>query len=141
MMHIRKMTIADYDALYTLWMNTPELGMRDTDDSRDGIAVFLTRNPNTCFVAEEDGDVVGTILGGHDGRRALIYHMAVEVSKRKSGIGSALLNRVEEALKKEGITRAYLMAFAENQTGNAFWENHGFTQREDLVLRNKSLNM
>ena len=48
---IRKMSIEDYEAVYALWANTPNMGLRNLDDSKEGIALFLKRNPETCFVA------------------------------------------------------------------------------------------
>ena len=57
MITIRVMTIQDYDAVYDLWIHTPGMGLNSTDDSREGIAFYLKRNPETCFVAEENGKV------------------------------------------------------------------------------------
>ena len=54
---IRPMTIADYNQLHALWLSTPGMGLNTTDDSRDGIARYLRRNPNTCFVAEQGGSL------------------------------------------------------------------------------------
>ena len=68
-MNIRKMTIDDYQSVYDLWMACDGVGLNDIDDSRQGIERFLKRNPETCFVTEEDGKVVGVIMAGHDGRR------------------------------------------------------------------------
>ena len=58
-MNIRKMTIDDYQQVYDLWMACDGVGLNDIDDSRQGIERFLKRNPETCFVTEEDGKVVG----------------------------------------------------------------------------------
>ena len=68
---IRLFTIADYPDLFTLWHSLPGFnkGLRSLDDSETGIAKFLDRNPNTCFVAQMDGHIIGGILAGHDGRR------------------------------------------------------------------------
>ena len=52
-MQIRKMTIADYEKVYALWMSCKNIGFNDIDDSKEGIARFLERNPNTSFVAIE----------------------------------------------------------------------------------------
>lgn len=52
-MEIRPMRIDDYEALYQLWLSCPGMGLNDLDDSREGIAAFLERNPATCFVAAE----------------------------------------------------------------------------------------
>ena len=136
---IRKMELADYDRVYALWMSCRNMGLNDLDDSREGIARYLKRNPNSCFVAEQDGAVVGVILSGHDGRRGFIYHLAVAESFRRQGLAAKLLGRALEALKAEGISKVALVVFSRNETGNAFWESRGFTTREDLTYRNKAL--
>ena len=138
-MQIRKMTIHDYDSVYNLWLNTPGMGLNTTDDSEDGIQKYLLRNPDTCFVAEENGDIIGVILSGHDGRRGLIYHLAVKVSERERGIGSILLDNALEALINEGITKVYIIVFKNNKTGNAFWEKRGFTIPGDTLYRAKEI--
>lgn len=70
-MHIRKMTIDDYDKVYYLWMSCVGMGLNNLDDSREGIDKFILRNPDTCLVAENDFAIVGVILVGNDGRRGL----------------------------------------------------------------------
>lgn len=139
-MLIRKMTIADYDSVYELWLNTPGMGLNNLDDSRQGIEKYLQRNPETCFVAEKDNKIIGVILCGNDGRRGYIHHTAVSVSERKRGVGTALVDAAVNALKREGINKAALVVFSKNELGNSFWEKRGFTIREDLVYRNKTIN-
>ena len=91
-MNIRTMTIDDYDNIYALWMSCAGMGLNNLDDSRNGIDVFLKRNPDTCFLAEHANKVVGTILVGNDGRRGYIYHTAVHPQYRKQGIASRLVD-------------------------------------------------
>lgn len=137
---IRKMDIYDYDSVYALWSDTAGMGMRSLDDSREGITKFLNRNPDTCYVAESDLKIIGVILCGHDGRRGYIYHTAVSSGYRKQGVGKALVDAAIGALKAEGINKAALVAFKTNESGNAFWEAVGFTERDDLIYRNMSIN-
>ncbi len=139
-MKIRKMIIADYQAVYGLWSNTPGMGMRNVDDSKEGIEKYIKRNPKTCFVAEVENKIVGVILSGHDGRRGYIYHTAVSNTTRKQGIGTKLVNTAIRALKEQGINKVALVAFETNKLGNSFWKSQGFEERNDLVYRNKSLN-
>ena len=47
------MTSPDYEKVYALWMSCKNMGFNDIDDSKEGIARFLERNPNTSFVAIE----------------------------------------------------------------------------------------
>ena len=138
-MILRLLTPADYPALYALWTSIPGMGLNDVDDSPEGIARYLARNPATCFGAEEDGALVGCILAGHDGRRGYIYHTAVQPAHQKQGVGHALVQAALTALKSEGVTKVALVAFRRNERGNAFWEKEGFTLREDLSYRNLSL--
>ncbi len=137
---IRIMKIEDYEKVYDLWIHTEGMGLNTTDDSREGIAKYLLRNPNTCFVAEENGELVGVIMSGHDGRRGFIYHTTVKAEYRNRGIGKKLVDLVLDALKKEGIHKVALVAFEKNVLGNTFWEKVGFTVREDLVYRNKNIH-
>ena len=134
------MTFADYGAVYALWKGTEGMGLRSLDDSKEGIERFLRRNPSTNFVSMDEGKVTGVLLCGHDGRRGHIYHVAVDVRRRGRGIGRALLAAALDALKKEGINKAALVVFDVNSQGNAFWERVGFTERSDLVYRDKSLD-
>lgn len=135
---IRPMQVTDYAALYELWVACGN-GLNNLDDSEEGVAKYLRRNPNTSFVAEENGKVVGAVLAGHDGRRGFIQHMAVNAARRRRGIGSKLVTVCLDAMKQEGIHKVALVAFKRNQTGNAFWEQQGFTVREDLNYRNLAL--
>ena len=136
---IRVMTIDDYEKVYALWMSCKNMGFNNLDDSREGIAKYLRRNPATCFVAECGDSIVGVILSGHDGRRGFIHHLAVAENCRRQGIATELLECAVSSLAAEGINKVALLVFNRNEAGNAFWEKNGFTSREDLVYRNKAL--
>ena len=137
---IRAMSIEDYDEVYHLWKKIRGFGIRSVDDSREGIARFLRRNPTTSVVAVEDGRIVGSILCGHDGRRGCFYHVCVEEAYRRHGIGKAMVVRAMEALKAEEINKVCLIAFTQNDIGNAFWNRIGWTRRLDLNYYDFTLN-
>ena len=138
-MEIRKMIINDYEDIYNLWISCKGMGLNNLDDSKDGIEKFLKRNPETCLVAIEDDKAVGVIIIGNDGRRGYIYHTAVSPNHRKRGIGEKLVKKGLEALKNEGINKAALVVFEKNEGGNRFWGKMGFTERKDLVYRNREI--
>ncbi len=134
------MTIDDYDQVYALWKQIHGFGIRSMDDSREGITRFLERNPKTSVVAVEDGRIVGAILCGHDGRRGCMYHVCVDADYRMRGIGKSMVVFAMEALKKEKINKVSLIAFTKNDIGNAFWNEIGWTKRQDLNYYDFTLN-
>ncbi len=146
-MTIRPVTIKDYDEIYALWNSSEQSrrALNPVDDSREGIERYLKRNPTTCFLAAmEDGagkrKVVGVILTGHDGRRGIIHHLCIHPDHRRQGIAQALVQKAEDALRGEGITKVFGLVFKNNEGGNSFWEEQGYSLRTNLNYRNKSLN-
>ena len=137
---IRAMTLEDYENVHELWMKIKGFAIRSIDDSKEGVERFLNRNPGISVVAEEDGKVVGAIFCGHDGRRGCMYHVCVEPDYRLKGIGKSMVVFAMEALKKEKINKVSLIAFTQNDIGNAFWKEIGWTKREDLNYYDFTLN-
>ena len=121
-------------------MTIKGFAIRSIDDSRVGVERFLKRNPTTSVVAIEDGKVVGSILCGHDGRRGCLYHVCVHRDYRMRGIGKAMVVFAMNALKEEQISKVSLIAFTQNDIGNAFWNRIGWTQRLDLNYYDFVLN-
>ena len=137
---VRIMTIEDYEGVYALWKKIKGFGIRSIDDSKEGVARFLKRNPTTSVVAEKDGRIVGSILCGHDGRRGGLYHVCVDEDYRRHGIGKRMVVFAMKALKEEKINKVSLIAFTENDIGNAFWNTIGWTERLDLNYYDFTLN-
>lgn len=137
---IRRMEPGDYDRIYALWKTIKGFGIRSIDDSREGVERFLKRNPTTSVVAEAQGEIVGAILCGHDGRRGCFYHVCVKEEYRKHGIGKRMAQAAMEALREEHISKVNLIAFRSNEVGNRFWQRMGWTYREDLNYYDITLN-
>lgn len=129
------MTSEDVEEVIDLWKNTPGIGLRESDDSPEAVERFLERNSRSCFVAESNGSVIGAVLGGQDGRRGRLYHLAVAEEARHQGIARELVNAVLDAFRDAGIRKVSVNVFADNENGNAFWEHLGFTGRDDLIYR------
>ncbi|MBQ8857393.1 MAG: GNAT family N-acetyltransferase [Lachnospiraceae bacterium] len=139
-MNIREMKIEDYDSVYALWKTIKGFGIRSVDDSKEGIERFLKWNPGLSVVAEEDGKIVGAILCGSDGRRGCLYHVCVHKDYRRQGIGKTMVVWCMEKLKELQINKVSLIAFTQNDIGNAFWKEIGWTKREDLNYYDFTLN-
>ncbi len=129
---IRPMTVDDYPKVRELWMTIKGFAIRTVDDSFEGVERFLARNPGLSVVAESEGEIVGSILCGHDGRRGSLYHVCVREDRRRQGIGRAMVRACVASLKKENISKITLIAFIVNDTGNAFWRDIGWVRRRDI---------
>ncbi|WP_202922031.1 GNAT family N-acetyltransferase [Campylobacter sp. MIT 19-121] len=147
-MNIRAMNEKDYEAVFKLWCEIKGFGIRSVDDSKENITAFLRRNEGLSVVAEladekngyAKGSIVGSILCGHDGRTGGFYHVCVHQGFRKLGIAHKMTEFCLAALKKEKINKIALIAFKNNDLGNEFWKNYGFTLREDANYYDLSLN-
>lgn len=133
--NIRLMVKEDFEQIYALWLSCPGMGLNSIDDTYEGIAKFIDRNPENSFVAEIDGNIIGGIMVGNDGKRGYIYHTAVHENYRSKGIGKALVQAAISALKDMGIAKVNLTSFTRNIDGNAFWSKMGFRIRDDLYYR------
>lgn len=125
----------DYDAVYDLWSRSaPGVRLSRISDRREEIAKKLLRDPDLFLVAEADGRIVGAVLGGYDGRRGMVYHLAVDEAYRGQGIGLALMCELEARLAAKGCVKYYLLVSEENTGARAFYERFGFEDMPYLIM-------
>ena len=136
-MIIRPLKESDTNAVAALWRevfpNNPPWNIPERD-----IANKLKTQPELFFVAEIDGEIVGTALAGYDGHRGWVYYVAASPKRRQTGIGKALMNRVEEELKKLGCVKLNLQVRASNKGVIEFYQKLGYNI-EDHVSMGKKL--
>ena len=135
---IHSFDLAAYWEVLALWKRCEGVGLSDAD-SEESIKLYLERNPEMSFVAKEGGKIVGAILGGHDGRRGYIYHLAVETAWRRRGVARRLVERCLKALKASGIQKTHIFIFTNNNTGKAFWKSLGWTYRTDISVVSRNM--
>jgi N-acetylglutamate synthase len=121
---IRPLLISDYAEVYQLWSQSDGMSLQE-DDDWDRIELYLGRNPGLCYVAVIESRVVGSVLCGHDGRRAVLRHLAVEKGHRNQGIGRALIAKVLAALRDQGIRKCNIYVLDNNAAGLEFWQHMG----------------
>ena len=125
---------ADYDAVIALWQRSgPGVRVSSLSDGRAEIEKKLQRDPDLFLVAEVEGQVVGAVLGGWDGRRGIVYHLAVDEPRRGMGIGLALMNQLELRLRAKGCRKYYLLVSPENPAVQ-FYERFGFESMPFLIM-------
>ncbi len=137
LLEIRKMKAEDYPDMYALWKKTPGTHLREFDDSFEEVSRVIKFNPGFCFIAQRDGQLVGTILGTTDGRRGRIYHLSVAKEVQGNGLGQKLVNLVIKRLKEVGIKKVVVNVMASNSTGEAFLKKMKFSKRSDIETYDK----
>src|SRR5262245_9846788 len=110
----------DYEAVIELWLQAEGVEVAEGDDP-ETILNYLKRNPGLSRVALCDGRVVGGVLCGHDGRRGLLYHLAVVATHRGRGIGQRLVQEALDGLRLCGIKRVLILVERDNVRGSEFW--------------------
>jgi ribosomal protein S18 acetylase RimI-like enzyme len=129
----------DYPAVRSLWENAgPGIHVRRSDEPAE-IEKKLQRDPDLFLVAEAEGKMIGTVIGGFDGRRGLIYHLAVAADYRTHGIGSLLMDEVERRLKAKGCIRCYLMVAYGNEGAMQFYEARSWERMDTIYTYGKDL--
>lgn len=128
----------DYEQVYRLWANAGPGVHVGRSDGLEEIAKKLQRDPDLFLVAENRGGIVGAVLGGYDGRRGLVYHLAVRKEHRNAGIGRALMRELEGRLRAKGCLRCYLLVTWDNPEARRFYEGNGW-ERMDLDIFGKDL--
>ena len=130
---------SDYEQVIELWRSVERgihLGRSDTFTE---IGKKIRRDPDLFLVAEFDGRIIGAVMGGYDGRRGLIYHLAVASAFRGRGIGSELMQGVESRLRAKGCLKCYLMVTLDNMEVADYYTQHGWQHMDHVRLYGKEL--
>lgn len=115
----------DLDAVLELWRKSaPGIQMSPSDEPEE-IRKKLQRDPDLFLIAEESGEIFGVVMGGFDGRRGMIYHLAIDPSRRREGLGRVLMERIEDRLRGKGCLKYYLLVTTENREAITFYESLG----------------
>lgn len=130
----------DYQVVYELWSAAGDgIHLRQSDE-RQEIEKKLGRDADLFLLAEVGGRVVGSVLGGFDGRRGMMYHLAVAPEFRHGGIGSRLVAELEGRLRAKGCIRYYLLVTRDNEEAIRFYEGRGWVRMDDLYAYGKNLD-
>jgi ribosomal protein S18 acetylase RimI-like enzyme len=129
----------DYPAVRLLWENAgPGIQLRPSDDENE-IRKKLLRDPDLFLIAEANGKMAGTVIGGFDGRRGMVYHLVVTDLYRKQGIGELLMEELESRLKAKGCIRCYLLVTVDNESAMRFYKKRGWSRINNVVPYGKDL--
>src|SRR3990172_4248787 len=90
------------------------------------------KSPDLLLVAESEGRLVGSVLGGWDNWRAHIERLAVHPDFRRRGLARALTAEIERRLLARGARRIYALASVKQEIGVKFWESLPYEKSKDV---------
>jgi ribosomal protein S18 acetylase RimI-like enzyme len=129
----------DYPQVLALWSSMEKGVHVGRSDTPEEIEKKLARDPDLFLVAECEGKIVGSVIGGYDGRRGMVYHLAVDESLRGKGVGSRLMQEVELRLRAKGCLKSYLLVAEDNHDVDAFYRKQGWKHMDTVHLFGKEL--
>ncbi len=137
-MKIKKIVKKEVNKVYS-FLKESGLFVRSVQRELYEFELLIKHNPDTCFVIEKDGEIIGSVFGAFNGRRAWIYHLCIHPEYQGKGYGKMLLRKTEEALKRKGATKILLGIFLDNLKIVPFYEKLGFKPMSDALTFEKDL--
>lgn len=135
---IRIMEVTDIPASIELWKNMKGLAIRGSDNIQD-LSDHVKMNFRHNFVALSGGQLIGTVLGGFDGRRGYIYHLGVHEDFRKHNIGKELMERCFQSFKEIRVSKCHMMVLSDNTGAQEFYAKIGCELRTEILVYSKTL--
>jgi ribosomal protein S18 acetylase RimI-like enzyme len=126
-LEIRPAVDDDIDAVLALWTRAAE---PTTTDDADAVAALLAQDAGALLVAEESGEIVGSVIAGWDGWRGSIYRLSVSPERRRQGLGRQLLAAAEDRLHGLGVRRMHAIVVGADERAVAFWRTSAWAHQE-----------
>ena len=111
-------------------------------DNREEVLKLLAEPAAVLLVAEAEGRLVGTVIGGWDGWRGNIYRLAVSPTCRRRGLARALVAEADRLLYRMGARRITALVEGDHPWATDFWNSlaaSGYRHDERMRRYVKSL--
>lgn len=134
---IRDASSADFDAILELWSRIDR--HTGLPDKVEYLEIFHEFSPDLFLVAETDGQIIGTVIGGWDGWRAQIARLATDPGWRRKGVAKVLVEEIERRLQARGAKRVYALVDKRSPPALPFWEARGYAANDSIIQYSRNL--
>jgi ribosomal protein S18 acetylase RimI-like enzyme len=129
---VRELTEFDAPLVVALWT---EAGLtRPWNDAAKDFQRALEGTTSAVLGLEDDNELIGTVMVGHDGHRGWVYYLAVSQAHQREGIGTQLMDAAEEWLRTMGAVKVQLMVRNDNESALNFYGRVGYEASDVNVL-------
>jgi ribosomal protein S18 acetylase RimI-like enzyme len=94
---------------------------------------MLNRNPDLFLIGTLKDKVVAVVMGGFDGRRGYVHHLAIDPTYQRQGYGTKIMTKLNENFRQKGIQKVHLFVEKRNKEVIEFYRNLGWEIR-DLTM-------
>jgi ribosomal protein S18 acetylase RimI-like enzyme len=131
-MKIEKFTMESYETVVNLWKKSGiNVGSTDT---RKEIERMLEHNPNLFLIGKDNDRLISVVMGGFDGRRGYVHHLAVDPDFQRRGYGRMIIDDLIEKFRKMGVHKIHLFIEQYNRDVVEFYRTLGWEIRDDLIM-------
>jgi ribosomal protein S18 acetylase RimI-like enzyme len=127
---LRSAQAHEVPAVLAFWQVAAEAAHRPVD-TLGALATLQLRDPDALILAVDGPDIVGTIIAGWDGWRCHLYRLAVDPSRRRAGIGRALIAAAEDRFRALGGGRVDAMVLDDNAPAHRIWRACGYRRQQE----------
>jgi len=135
---IREALPADFDAIIAMWHSIDR--HTELPDEPAYLQQFHDFSPGLFLVAEVDGRIVGSVIGGWDGWRGHIARLAADPALRRKGVARKLVSEIELRLRARGARRIYALVDRRSPPAIPFWEAAGYAVNDEIEQFSRNLD-
>lgn len=127
----RECHLEEAAVLLALWRKAgATVGVTDTVED---IQVVINHSAAIVLVAEQDGHIVGSVIGAFDGWRGNIYRLAVDPDCRRHGLAHKLVDEVDNRLAGMGVKRITALVEKDHPSAVGFWNSQNYQHDQTIV--------
>ncbi len=139
MVEIMDMSVSDLKQCIELWDSIPELKFPSSFDTEKRLTKFLNKNDKLSTIAKYNGEIIGALLCGNDGRRGFFYHIGVNPKHRKEKIATKMVEYSFEKLRADEIDTCFLFTNDFNINAQLFWKSMGFGHAPHVMYQSRAI--
>jgi ribosomal protein S18 acetylase RimI-like enzyme len=131
-MKIENFMLENYKDVLSLWKKT-EITITSSDSEKE-VERMWRQNPDLFLIGKVDEHVIGVVMGGFDGRRGYVHHLAVDPNYQKKGYGKKLMNELMARFDQKRVHKVHLFIEKRNNEVINFYRKLGWEIRDDLIM-------
>ena len=134
---LTEMTIDDIKSVRYLWKKV-DFDLSYSDKPVE-IQRMIDHNPDLCLVIKKNSRIIASLLGGFDGRRGWIHHLAVDPDFQNNNYGTLMMNEITKRFSQKGVVKLKIEILEDNKKVIDFYKSLGWELRSELTTMSLTL--